>query len=536
MPVITTDISPIADRVVRRHERMRGARVNWERHWEELARFIMPNKDDIYNSRVSGEKRGNRIYTGMPIRTNELLAAALHSRLTNPSSQWFGLKIGDPKIDKLPSVKTWMQEVTRIIINTLNQTNFTTQIHEVYLDLGCFGTALLLIEEDDENILNFLSRPIFMAYVDENSKGVIDTVSFERKMKLRQIKQEFGEDVLTEELLLELKNPGTEEKEYTIIHLVEPREDADPEKEGTKNMRFSSVHVLKELRILLKESGFNEMPYVVPRWSKISGEVYGRSPGMTALPDIKMLNAMKLAVIKGAQKIVDPPLQAPDDGVLLPLKTAPGAINYYRAGSKDRIESIVSGARPDLGEKILQTVVEDIEKAFFIDQLQVSEIDRQTATEFTRREDTNLRKLGPTVSRQYFELLKPMINRIFSILQKRDMFPDPPSVLAGMTFQVEYTSQIAKAQRTADSDDFTRVMGLIAPMVQAKPAALDWFDEDFIVKDLSEKFGLPVEYIRREEAVKQLREQQAQANQEADELEEAQQVTEVAKTASQIGG
>src|SRR3546814_4077959 len=75
------------------------------------------------------------------------------------------------------------------------------------------------------------------------------------------------------------------------------------------------------------------MPYMVPRWSKDAGEIYGRSPGWNALPDQKMLNEMSRTVLKAAQKAVDPPLMVADDGVLMPLRTHPGGINVVRAGA-----------------------------------------------------------------------------------------------------------------------------------------------------------------------------------------------------------
>lgn len=530
--IISTDMHPIANATVKKFDRMKGQRVNWESFWEELAVYLQPNKDDVHKSRTAGEKKHNRIFTGMPIHANEELAAALHGMLTNPATPWFGLSTGDSALDKNVAVKAWLQHAQERMLQTLNQTNFQTQIHEVYLDLGCFGTSLMLIEEDDDRVLNFLSRPIYMAYIEENHKGIVDTVAFEKKMTVRQIAQEFGIDVLNEDLKNQIEIDDT--RKYTVVHMVEPREKFDPKKDNAVNKPFSSVHVIRETMTLLKESGFNEMPYIVARWSKISGEVYGRSPGMKALPDVKMLNAMKKAVIVGAQKIIDPPLQVPDDGVLLPLKTAPGSINYYRAGSKDRIEPLLTGSRPDIGEGLITTVTEDIRKAFFLDQLQIREADRMTATEIVQRRDEQLRKLGPILGRQHFELLRPLIDRVFNIMIRKKMFDAPPAIMAGRDLEVMYTSQIAKAQRTADSDDLARVFGLISPLAESKPELLDNLNGDAITRDTFDKFGLPAEYLNTEADVQALRQQRVQAQQQQAELEEANAAVEVAGKASQI--
>lgn len=512
MPVLTIDQDDVGQRVLKKHDHLRSQRSNWEGHWEEIARFVVPKKDDVWMSNTSGEKKGNTIFTGMPVHANEALAAALHGMLTNPSSVWFGLGTGDKEIDERPEVKKWMQHAVDRMIQTLNNSNFQTQIHEVYIDLGSFGTSLLLIEEDKELTVRFLSRPIYMAYIDENFKGMVDTVSFERRMNARSIIQEFGEDAVNQEIID--KAAQQPQEEMRVIHLVEPRESFDPSKKNVTNKPFASFHVIKDTGWVLKESGFDELPYVVPRWTKISGELYGRSPAMTALPDIKMLNAMKKAVIKGAQKVVDPVLQVPDDGVLLPLRTGPGDINYYRAGTKDRIEPLNTGARPDIGESIIAGVEEDINKAFFIDQLQIREADRMTATEIIQRREEQLRKLGPILGRQHFELLKPLVDRVFNIMARNKKFDPAPEAIQGLDLEVKYVSQIARAQITSDADDLVRVVSLIEPLAAAKPGMLDNFDEDAIVRDIANKFNLPSEYIRETDAVKAIRTGRRKARQQ----------------------
>jgi hypothetical protein len=170
-------------------------------------------------------------------------------------------------------------------------------------------------------------------------------------------------------------------QEWNIIHLVRPRKDIEHGVKRARNKPFSSIHVLTKMGVVLKESDFEEFPYVIPRWSKVSGETYGRSPGMKALPDIKMINEIMKTTIIAAQKIVDPPLQVPDDGVLLPLRTTPGSLNYYRAGTADRIVPIETKGRVDLGFQLMEQVKLQIRQAYFQDQLQLREGPQKTATE-----------------------------------------------------------------------------------------------------------------------------------------------------------
>lgn len=515
--------------IVKKHNKMKGSRVNWDSHWQEIADFIIPNKDNVFESRTPGEKKGNRLFTGIGVHSNEKLASALHGMLTNPSAVWFGLSSGNKTLDKEKEVKLWLQESTQTMIDVLNQTNFQTEIHELYLDLGSFGTGVIQIEEDDESVVRFLAKPIYECYIKENFKGLVDTVSYEYKQTLREMAQEFGADNLGHELQRMLE--ADSEKEMTIVHMVEPRENFDPKRKAKTSKPIASYHVVLETSHMLKESGFDELPYIVPRWIKMSGEVYGRSPGMTALPDVKMVNAMTKAVIQGTQKIVDPMLQVPDDGMLLPIKSGPGDINYYRSGTKDRIEPVLTGSRPDLGLNVIAEFESRIKEAYFIDQLQIREADRMTATEIVQRREEQLRLLGPILGRQHFELLKPMVDRIFGIMVRKELFKPAPQGIQGKDLQVRYTSQIATVQETAATDNLTRVVGLIAPLVEAKPEVMDNFDEDAILRDLAAKFGLPAEYLEDEDTVSEIRTARAKAMQQQEQAQAQQQSIETVETA-----
>lgn len=503
----------IGNMVCEKHGKLMSRRVNWDSHWKEIADYFIPEKNNIYNSATPGEKKNNKLFSSAAIQANEFLASALHGMLTNPATIWFGFSTGDKALDKVKEVQQWLQDTAYRIITILNESNYQTEIHEVYLDLGSFGTSVMRIEEDDDMVVRFSARPIYEVYIDENYKGQIDTVSYEYTKPLRHIVQEFGVEELSSELQrMYAQDPN---KEVCVIHLVQPNSDFNPYANKARQKKFVSYHVIKETKETISIKGFNENPYVVSRWIKSPGETYGRSPAMKALADVKMLNVMKKTIIEGAQLAIRPPIQVPDDGVLLPIVMKPGGTNYYRAGSKDRIEPLNTGARPDLGENLLEEVKQSIREAFFIDQLQVVLGDRATTVEVMQRRDEQLRILSPVHGRQQFENLRPTIERVFGIATRKGLLPPAPSIIQGRNLQVRYKSEIARAQETADADKLSRVFGIIGPLAGAKPEMLDNFNEDEIVKDLADRFGLPAEYIESSETVSQIRQARAQAQEAA---------------------
>lgn len=514
-------------KIIKRYQRLKGERTTWETHWQDLADFILPKKDQVVQrSTVAGEKKYRHILDNSAIQSNELLAGALHGLLTNPNDIWFELTTGDQELDDDPEVKTWLQDSVRRMIRVLNNSNFQTEVHEMYLDLGCFGTAPMLVLEDDKYVVRFHSQPVAQVLIDENNFGRIDTVMREFEWDIRKIEQEFGEKALTEKLKRHKKSSRYSEKQYTIIHAIYPREEVD----GRSG--YISQYILKDEKHTLRSGKFNEFPYVVPRWSKLTTEMYGRSPGMVALPEAKMINKMMEAVIKGAQKTVDPPLQAPSDGYIMPIKTRPGSINFYMSGtgSRDEIKPIFNDARIDFGFQVMEAHRQRIREAFFVDQLQLNQGPQMTATEVLQRTEEKMRLLGPLLGRQQSEFLSPLIDRVFAIMGRRGLFADAPESIAGMDVDVQYSSFIAKTQRVNQGNSILRAIESASPFIQLDPSVADIFNGEEAVKELWRIYGASQKLIRTNEQLEELRNAKAEAEQELIEKQEAKMQAETDKT------
>jgi hypothetical protein len=255
---------------------------------------------------------------------------------------------------------------------------------------------------------------------------------------------------------------------------------------------------------------------------------------MKALPDIKMINEMAKVTIRSAQKIVDPSWLLPDDGVMLPFRTKPNSINYFRAGTVDRPEPLNTGARVDFGVQLMDRTRLAIERAFFIDQLQLSpDTPQMTATEVQQRTEEKMRLLGPILARQEFELLRPIVDRVFGIMERKDLIPPAPDALKGQDLQVKYSSMIAKAQRTSEAANFTRALDLIAPIGQIQPDIFDNIDGDELTRHAFKTFSVPEEILKTEDAVQEEREQRAEQQAQQQALQEGQMQADIA---SKVGG
>lgn len=500
--------------IVRNYDRLKSDRGVWESHWQELVDYVLPRKDQVQRSTTPGEKKHYKIFDSTAPHAAEILASGLHTMLTNPAILWFGLQTGIPEIDSRDDVRRWLQQAVQVINNTLNRSNFQDQIHEVFLDLVSIGTALLAIEEDEETDVNFISEQVSKAVLAESHRKKVDTVYRCFKMTARQLIERYGEKAFDAILFEELKHD--EHREYEIIHAVFPNSAYNPFKNSFGNKPYASVHVMKDKKKVIKEAGFDEFPYAAPRWTKESHEIYGRSPAMKALPDIMLLNEVKRTVIVAKQKTIDPPMQAPDEGVVLPLKIGPGAINYYRAGTKDRIEPLFTGLDSNSADNFMEQIRMQIREAFFVDQLQLNEGPQMTATEVMQRTEEKLRVMGPILGRLHNELLKPIIDRVFLILWKRGKLPENmPEILNGRDLEVQYASMISRSQKATEVDNITRMFGTIGPLIQIDPNIMDNFDLDVTVRHISRLLSVPTEIIVDQDDMEDTRAAKAEQMQQA---------------------
>lgn len=516
--------------------KLKGERGAWNSHWQEIADHILPRKNTIISQKTDGSKRNFQLLDNTGMHANELLAGTLHGLLTNPNSEWFELTTGDLKLDQDDDVREWLQNTGRALHAIINSSNFQTEIHELYLDICAFGTGCILVEEDEDDIIRFSTKFIAEYFIWENNQGIVDGIIREWKWTADKIVAEFGEKEIPDQVEKAYKK-GTDEK-FTCIHAVYDSRMVEGYENKNKK-EYISQYIIGDFDYEISAGTFNEFPYLVPRWTKASGETYGRSPGMNALPDIKVLNKMNETMLIGAQRFVDPPLQAEDDGVVLPIITTPGGLNYRRPGS-DPIRPIFNDTRVDFGQIAMEDRRKRVRDAYFVDQMRLQQGGpMMTATEVLQRTEDSVRFIGPMMGRQQTELAAPLVGRVYRIARDRKVIPQPPALLKGRAFSVRYSSLIAKAQRATDGQSIMRFLQAATPFIQLDPSAANYIDASEAIKLCAYVFGPPTELIRKDRDVQARQQAQAQAQQQAQaqaqQAQDTQQFSSVAQTLGDLG-
>lgn len=517
--------------LMKRFASLQNQRKNWESHWQEVADYIVPRKADITKKRTSGDKRTELIFDGTAIHAAELMASSLHGMLTNASTPWFALRFGDDNFETDDMAKEWLLGVTDVMYQELHRSNLHEAIHELYSDLVTFGTAVMFIDKDENDTLRFSTRHIAECYLAEDEFGRVDTVYREFRMSARAAVRQFGEENVSKRIAKTAEqNPYDHVK---ILHLVTPRTERIVERLDAINKPIASIYIDPEDKIILSESGFDEMPYVVPRFLKASFEHgYGRSPAMTALADTKMLNKMSETVIRAAQLQIHPPLMVPDDGMISPVRTIPGGLNYYRAGTRDRIEPLNIGANNPLGNDMLEQRRTQIRAAFYVDQLILGNAPGMTATEVIQRTEEKMRLLAPAVGRLQAELLSPLIDRVYNILARKKAYAPAPEFMQNNQIDIEYVSPLAKAQRSGDVQSAMQLFQFLAPLMQIDPSVVDYIDLDGLASHIIKVTNVPATVVRGQNEVAQLRAQRQQQMQQQQQMEQQAMAAEAAGNAA----
>lgn len=538
----------LANSVIADWDRGSQDRMVFMTHWQECANYHLPNRNDYIVEKAPGQKRMTVVFDASPIWALDQLSSGLHSLLTSTTLPWFYLWPDSESLMQIDRVRAWLEVVSAVMYGLFNgpRHNFASQSHELYLDLGNIGTSCMSVLESERSGVLFSTRHMKECVIAENEEDRIDQNIRQWTWTAKQAVQCWGKAAGAKVVQAYEKNAN---QRFRFLHAVRPRKDRDPQRADKANMAWESVYISLEDKAEIAVGGFPEFPYLIPRLEKCTGEVYGRGRGMVALPDSKMLNEAKKMMIKSAQKIVDPPLQVPDAGFLMQIKTVPASINYYRAGTQDRIEPIKTGGDVGIGIELVNAIQQQIMRAFYVDWLimpsdlkdPASSGKGVTATYVLQQRDEKMRLLSPMLARLQSEFLGPLIDRVFAILWRKSKmlrfgpgspFPPPPPELSGVPLRVEYVSPIALAQKSSQMDGVTRLLQIQQELKTIDPTSPMIVDGEYILRLAQRDWYAPVKTLKSPEQLQQEAQARAEAEQQQMQNETAESIAGAAKDGS----
>ena len=526
-------------KIHRRWESLKTERTSWISHWREISENILPrNGRFIDDDSNDGRKKHNKIYDNTPIRALKILSAGLMGGLTSPSRPWFKLAMHNDEMNQYHEVKEWLSKVESMMLSVFQRSNIYGSLHSMYEELAAFGTAACIILPDYEDVIRCYPLTIGEYAVATNWRGEIDTIYREFEKTVGETVEEFGIENVSDATRQNYED-GKYDAKVKIIHAIEPRRDRDLTRKDSKNMPYKSVYIETgaEEGKILRESGFLRFPAVCPRWDITDNNVYGNSPAMTALGDIKQLQFNQTSKLKGIDYQVNPPIIAPTDMKTQSAGFLPGGILYHDSnGTGDTIRSAFD-VRIDLNHLLedIADVRQRVQSAFYADLfLMVSQQSQNmTATEVAERHEEKMLMLGPVLERLQNELIDPLIEITFDAMVRAGILPPPPDAIADQDINVVLVSILAQAQRAIGVNSIDRFVGALASVAQVKPEVLDNFNGDKWAEIYADSLGIDPRILMNPEEVAAIRQQRMEQQTQAQQLHQMEQGAGIAKSLAQ---
>ncbi len=535
----------------RRFVKLENDRSSFRSHWMEISDYIAPRRGRylIEGQNSRGRKRTTKIIDSTGTQALRVMAAGLMSGMTSPARPWHRRRVRDDLMDN-GDVRRWLAQVEMIERSILHKSNFYNAIYTVYTELGAFGTAPLYRQPSFDDVIRFRPFTVGEYVIAENDQGVVDTLGRHFTMTVGQIVQKFVHDPMTGKMdwsgvsktTKRLWDQSNYDELVEVLHFIEPRlmGDRDTSKKDALNMPFKSCYfeLASESDELLMESGYRKFPAYVPRWDVLSGDVYGRCPGMDTLGDIKQLQHQQKRKAQAIDKMVNPPMVAPTSLKGKPSTVLPGQTTYVdpMQGGQGfvpayQVQPRISELQVDIAE-----VQNRIQRGFYADLFAMminSDRRQMTATEVVERHEEKLVLLGPVLQRINVELLDPLLDDVFEYALEAGLLPEPPEALAGEELEVEYISLLAQAQQAVAASSLERVMGFAGNLVAVFPDIVDGIDSDEALRQYSEILGTSPDVIISDEELQAKRQARAEEQQQMQAMEQVGQLAQGAKVLSE---
>jgi len=518
----------------------------WRDHYRELMDYICPRKgewlDNESKSNNDGKKRHTNIINFAGGRAAEICANMFQGGLTRPSSEWFEVETSEPDLNKYKPVQEYLSKVAQLIRKAFSNTNFYSAVKSFYHELCVFGTGVVHMEKDDEFMMRIHPYTAGQYYLGQSPAYVVDTCYRRFCMTVEQLVRKFGLDNCSDPVKAAY-GQNQLDKWMNVIHVIQPRVHRDIYKLTSVNMPWASVYFEEngDEDMALRVSGYPMQPFSAGRWFRKGTDVYGWSPGMDELGDIKMLQKLELKKLKALDKHIDPPLNAPIG--LRGANLTPHGLNWHDPMAGSWQLSPVYQINPNLdhirGE--IFAVVERIRSGFWNDiflLISNSQDDNKTATQIAAEQSEQLMLLGPVVE-SVQEFLSVLIERAYQIMSDYGLLPPAPEELRGREWRVKFVGILAQAQRMIDIASIERWIAFGGNLEATEvasgrpPSAMDAIDIDGAVYQVGERLGVPPEVIRDRKEVEQIRAQRQAQIQAQQEAAQAAQLADVSKTMSE---
>lgn len=524
-----------AQQILKRLSQLKSDRIKHEAHWKDCYKYCAPERQqsftDISASSLETERKQARsdLFDTTAVEGTQLLVSSIISGTTSPVSLWFkSVPGGLDTPSQLTEGEQWLNMVDNFIFRNIHSSNFDSEIVDFVTDLVVAGWAVLYAETNqDKGGFTFNTWSIGNCYISSTqANGLIDTIYREFELSAEQIVTEYGIDNVSDKVRTALdKKP---DQKFTLFQAILPRDKKLIKGESGQRvstaMPYASYTIESQSKHIVKESGFESFPCIVSRFKKIPSSHYGLGMGSMVISDCKTANQLTKLSLQTAELNLGGLWIAQHDGVINPntLRIRPNAI--IAANSVDAIKRLDTGsASVGLGLDFLQHFQAKIKRTLMSDQLTPQGSSPLTASEIQARVQVYRNQLGAIFSRMQSEYLQSLLDRVWDLSMRSGILPPAPEeLMQASSISFNFLNPMAASQKLEWVTSIQSLMMNVGQMAELDPSIMDNLNLDAIVQIMSDALSVPVDAIRTDEEIAELRQAKKEQQQVLQEQQQQQ--------------
>jgi hypothetical protein len=494
-----------ANKVLDRAKKAFTHKEYWRTIYEDCYKYALPQRnlyEGYYEGNVPGQNKMNNVFDSTAIHSTQRFANRIQSGLFPPVKKWCRLEPGNdiPKDLKVETQQA-LDAYTDKMFSILRQSNFDLAMGEFLLDLSV-GTAAMLVQPgDDETPIQFTPVPQYLIALEEGPYGTVDNVYRKYKVRAEALTRTFPDAKIPETLKRLIAD-----KPQEMVELMECVI-ADTEK---GDFCYHIIYGKSKDELVFRR--MKQSPWIVARYMKLPGEVFGRGPLLSALPDIRTLNKTLELLLKNASLACAGVYTAADDGVINPsnIRITPGSIIPVARNGGPQGASL--SPLPRSGDfNVSQIIINDlrinIKKTMLDDTLPPDNMSARSATEIVERMKELAQNLGAAFGRLITETMIPVVSKTLNIMDTKGMIKLPLKI-DGLEVKVIPVSPLAKAQNL---EEINEVMQFFQIANSLGPGGVAEVRPDKIAEFVADKLGIPGDLRTTPEEKEQIMQQAMQA-------------------------
>ena len=474
------------EQILKRQEVAQKKKDEFQQLYQDAYEFALPQRQlyGVWEGGSTGTKKMQRVFDSTAINSTQRFANRLQSVVFPPQRKWAKLEAGtDIPYEKRAQAQAIFEAYGDKMFTVLKQSNFDIAIGEFLLDLAV-GTAAMMVQPgDDVQQINFIPVPLFLVSYEEGANGQVDNVYRRMRVKGESIQRQWPDATIPNELAQKINDKPTDDVELLEATIYDA-------KRG--DYCYHVIH--KESKQELVYRRRKSSPWVISRYMKVAGEIYGRGPLITALPDIKTLNKTKELVLKNASIAIAGVYTAADDGVLNPntVKITPGAIiPVARNGGPQgaSLQPLPRSGDFNVSQLVINDLVQNIKRILLDESLPPDNMSARSATEVVERMKELSQNLGSAFGRLINETMIPLVSKILEVMDERGLI-DMPLRVNGLEVKVVPVAPLAMAQNMEEINTIIQYLQMMQDPSMGTDGQLA-VKTDMLVDYIGDKLGVP---------------------------------------------